>query len=122
MDPLKRGRSVTSSLIPFPRVGRSVEPLEDEDSRVDRHSRSAASSRLLYGQKRTGKSSLIPFPRVGRSDPSWGARGTFFARKKLSMFLCLSNFKRPPPFLRKLKRVPFFFSKLQTVIYVYFLS
>ena len=90
MDPLKRGRSVTSSLIPFPRVGRSVEPLEDEDSRVDRHSRSAASSRLLYGQKRTGKSSLIPFPRVGRSDPSWGARGTFFSQGKnsqCSMFL-----------------------------------
>lgn len=104
MDPLKRGRSVTSSLIPFPRVGRSVEPLEDEDSRVDRHSRSAASSRLLYGQKRTGKSSLIPFPRVGRSDPSWGARGTFFPRKTT---LNVSLSQRPPPFLRKLKRVPF---------------
>ncbi|XP_059087225.1 uncharacterized protein LOC131883712 isoform X7 [Tigriopus californicus] len=40
MDPLKRARVSSSSLIPFPRVGRS---------------------------KRTGKSSLIPFPRVGRS-------------------------------------------------------
>ena len=89
MDPLKRGRSA-SSLIPFPRVGRSVEA-EDEDSnsRVDRlHSRSAFSNRLLYGQKRTGKSSLIPFPRVGRSDPAWGssARGTFGGPTNLNVF------------------------------------
>lgn len=92
MDPLKRGRSA-SSLIPFPRVGRSVEA-EDEDSnsRVDRlHSRSAFSNRLLYGQKRTGKSSLIPFPRVGRSDPTWGsARGTFRPQKISQCFLCFS--------------------------------
>merc|ERR1712062_855555 len=76
MDPLKRGRSA-SSLIPFPRVGRSVEAEDDDSDRSDRHSRSAFNNRLLYGQKRTGKSSLIPFPRVGRSDPAWGssARG-----------------------------------------------
>ena len=74
MDPLKRGRSATSSLIPFPRVGRSVSDLSDDET-VDRSARSAT-NRLLYGQKRTGKSSLIPFPRVGRSDPTWGSRGT----------------------------------------------
>merc|ERR1712004_689813 len=53
MDPLKRGRSA-SSLIPFPRVGRSVEAEDEDSERVDRHSRSAFNNRLLYGQKRTG--------------------------------------------------------------------
>jgi len=77
LEPYKRGRS--SSLIPFPRVGRSVpEPLQSEDSEnpiedeegMLRSTRSSKSQ--FYGQKRTGKSSLIPFPRVGRrSDPSW---------------------------------------------------
>ena len=67
MEPLKRGRTATSSLIPFPRVGRSVSDGED-----------AEAGSYLYGQKRTGKSSLIPFPRVGRrSDPLWQShRGT----------------------------------------------
>merc|ERR1712021_146933 len=75
LEPYKRGRQ--SSLIPFPRVGRSVsEPLEsnaDSDNPNDDQSmlRSTRSSSQFYGQKRTGKSSLIPFPRVGRrSDPS----------------------------------------------------
>ena len=77
LEPYKRGRSASSSLIPFPRVGRSVsEPLEsnaDSDNPNDDPSmlRSTRSSSQFYGQKRTGKSSLIPFPRVGRrSDPS----------------------------------------------------
>jgi hypothetical protein len=52
LDPYKRARA--SSLIPFPRVGRSVD------------STGGAEPRLYFGQKRTGKSSLIPFPRVGR--------------------------------------------------------
>ena len=57
LDPLKRARaSGSSSLIPFPRVGRSVHS-DDAD---------AADSRLYFGQKRAGKSSLIPFPRVGK--------------------------------------------------------
>jgi hypothetical protein len=60
VDPLKRARasaSSSSSLIPFPRVGRSV----------NSHSHMGdADTSLYFGQKRTGKSSLIPFPRVGR--------------------------------------------------------
>ena len=51
LDSLKRAREATSSLIPFPRVGRSA---------------GLANQRLYFGQKRTGKSSLIPFPRVGK--------------------------------------------------------
>jgi len=43
----KRGRPQYSSLIPFPRVGRS-------------------GGGEYYGQKRGGKSGLIPFPRVGK--------------------------------------------------------
>merc|ERR1711936_743666 len=78
LEPYKRGRSASSRLIPFPRVGRSVsEPLQSIDSDHNdemlsqRSSRSASKSQF-YGQKRTGKSSLIPFPRVGRrSDPLW---------------------------------------------------
>merc|ERR1711963_281874 len=77
LEPYKRGRS--SSLIPFPRVGRSVpEPLQSEDSEnpiEDEEgmlSSTRSSKSQFYGQKRTGKSSLIPFPRVGRrSDPLW---------------------------------------------------
>merc|ERR1712141_681389 len=67
MDPLKRGRSA-SSLIPFPRVGRSVEAEDEDSERVDRHSRSAFNNRLLYGQKRTvqKRQALIPFPRTGK--------------------------------------------------------
>merc|ERR1712025_371515 len=49
----KRGRPQYSSLIPFPRVGRS-----DPGSQL-----------IYYGQKRGGKSGLIPFPRVGRAGP-----------------------------------------------------
>merc|ERR1711971_1152081 len=76
LEPYKRGRSASSSLIPFPRVGRSVsEPLEsntDSDPNDDPSMlRATRSTSQFYGQKRTGKSSLIPFPRVGRrSDPS----------------------------------------------------
>merc|ERR1712051_414882 len=77
LEPYKRGRSASSSLIPFPRVGRSVsEPLQsiesdpNDEMLAQRSSRSTNSQ--FYGQKRTGKSSLIPFPRVGRrSDPLW---------------------------------------------------
>merc|ERR1711892_1207815 len=47
----KRGRPQYSSLIPFPRVGRS-----DPGSQL-----------IYYGQKRGGKSGLIAFPRVGRA-------------------------------------------------------
>merc|ERR1712223_794710 len=78
LEPYKRGRSASSSLIPFPRVGRSVsEPLQsiDSDSNdeiLSQRSSRAAPNSQFYGQKRTGKSSLIPFPRVGRrSDPLW---------------------------------------------------
>merc|ERR1712062_185213 len=85
MDPLKRGRSA-SSLIPFPRVGRSVEAEDEDSDRSDRHSRSAFNNRLLYGQKRTGKSSLIPFPRVGRSDPAWGSSARVQKRQALIPF------------------------------------
>jgi len=49
----KRGRPQYSSLIPFPRVGRS------------------GSVREYYGQKRGGKSGLIPFPRVGKRGGPW---------------------------------------------------
>ena len=48
----KRGRPQYSSLIPFPRVGRSA---------------GAPGGMWYYGQKRGGKSGLIPFPRVGRA-------------------------------------------------------
>merc|ERR1712048_929099 len=81
LEPYKRGRSASSSLIPFPRVGRSagsVDPLQSVDSEdinddmLPQRSSRAASNSQFYGQKRTGKSSLIPFPRVGRrSDPLW---------------------------------------------------
>merc|ERR1711971_1143486 len=76
LEPYKRGRSASSSLIPFPRVGRSVsEPLQSIESDPNDEMLAQGSSRStnsqFYGQKRTGKSSLIPFPRVGRrSDPS----------------------------------------------------
>ena len=49
----KRGRPQYSSLIPFPRVGRSSGGKGTRDL-------------MYYGQKRGGKSGLIPFPRVGR--------------------------------------------------------
>lgn len=51
----KRGRPQYSSLIPFPRVGRSS------------GSGGRSNNMWYYGQKRGGKSGLIPFPRVGRS-------------------------------------------------------
>ncbi len=71
VEPFKRGRTGSSSLLPFPRVGRSVDQQDAGADDSDRLS-GAGSSRLLFGQKRTGKSSLIPFPRVGRrSDPLW---------------------------------------------------
>merc|ERR1712010_130703 len=70
LEPYKRGRSASSSLIPFPRVGRSVsEPLEsntDSDNPNDDSSmlRSTRSSSQFYGQKRTvqKRQALIPFP------------------------------------------------------------
>merc|ERR1711862_52068 len=73
LEPYKRGRS--SSLIPFPRVGRSVpEPLQSEDSENSiedeegmlRSTRSSKSQ--FYGQKRTvrKRQALIPFPRTGK--------------------------------------------------------
>jgi len=58
----KRGRPQYSSLIPFPRVGRSL------DHGTPRGlSGNGMSNMWYYGQKRGGKSGLIPFPRVGRS-------------------------------------------------------
>jgi len=74
LEPYKRGRSASSSLIPFPRVGRSVsEPLQSIDSDQNdemlsqRSSRSASKSQF-YGQKRTvqKRQALIPFPRTGK--------------------------------------------------------
>merc|ERR1712029_30849 len=71
LEPYKRGRS--SSLIPFPRVGRSVpEPLQSEDSEnpiedeegMLRSTRSSKSQ--FYGQKRTameGDSERYVYPR-----------------------------------------------------------
>jgi len=50
----KRGRPQYSSLIPFPRVGRSGS------------GGTGTRDLMYYGQKRGGKSGLIPFPRVGR--------------------------------------------------------
>merc|ERR1711951_127370 len=72
LEPYKRGRSASSSLIPFPRVGRSVpesdsiEP-EPNDEHWHRESRSASNSQF-YGQKRTvqKRQALIPFPRTGK--------------------------------------------------------
>merc|ERR1712021_222829 len=110
LEPYKRGRSASSSLIPFPRVGRSVsEPLEsnaDSDNPNDDPSmlRSTRSSSQFYGQKRTGKSSLIPFPRVGRrSDPSlqkWQnlQRDTSNDRVKRSPFGLLAAAAAEPEF------------------------
>merc|ERR1739838_67937 len=74
LEPYKRGRSASSSLIPFPRVGRSVsEPLEsnaDSDNPNDDQNmlRSTRSSSQFYGQKRTvqKRQALIPFPRTGK--------------------------------------------------------
>merc|ERR1711997_123992 len=72
LEPYKRGRSASSSLIPFPRVGRSVsEPLEsnaDSDNPNDDPSmlRSTRSSSQFYGQKRTamqGDSERYVYPR-----------------------------------------------------------
>jgi len=54
----KRGRPQYSSLIPFPRVGRSPDHAAP---------RGGMGNMWYYGQKRGGKSGLIPFPRVGRS-------------------------------------------------------
>ena len=76
LDGLKRARaSGSSSLIPFPRVGRSVPTDVDGDD----------GPRLYFGQKRTGKSSLIPFPRVGkkRGGPrAWDLEGGGELRSK----------------------------------------
>merc|ERR1711997_558583 len=93
LEPYKRGRSASSSLIPFPRVGRSVsEPLEsnaDSDNLNDDPSmlRSTRSSSQFYGQKRTDTSNdrvkrspfgqlaaaaaepefkTLPYPRIGK--------------------------------------------------------
>ena len=68
----------SSSLMAFPRVGRSslmAFPRVGRRSNQDFVGCAKGNSnrlRLLYGQKRAGQSSLIPFPRVGkRSDPNW---------------------------------------------------
>jgi len=74
LEPYKRGRSASSSLIPFPRVGRSVsEPLQsiDSDSNdeiLSQRSSRAAPNSQFYGQKRTvqKRQALIPFPRTGK--------------------------------------------------------
>merc|ERR1711956_108661 len=64
LEPYKRGRSASSSLIPFPRVGRSVsEPLQSIESEpndkmlAQRSSRSTNSQ--FYGQKRTAPSTRV---------------------------------------------------------------
>merc|ERR1711935_1128673 len=59
LEPYKRGRSASSSLIPFPRVGRSVselvsEPLQSIESEPnDEMLAQRSSSSQFYGQKRT---------------------------------------------------------------------
>jgi len=75
LEPYKRGRSASSSLIPFPRVGRSVsEPLQsiDSDSNdeiLSQRSSRAAPNSQFYGQKRTAPNNRVkrslstpPFP------------------------------------------------------------
>merc|ERR1712109_143787 len=77
LEPYKRGRSASSSLIPFPRVGRSagsVDPLQSVDSEdinddmLPQRSSRAAPNSQFYGQKRTvqKRQALIPFPRTGK--------------------------------------------------------
>ena len=96
----------SSSLMAFPRVGRSslmAFPRVGRRSNQDFVGSARGNSnrlRLLYGQKRAGQSSLIPFPRVGkRSDPNWVKElktlslGIFFLivrddRKILSVLNC----------------------------------
>ena len=71
-----RSPSTNSSLIPFPRVGRSmleslqkIKPDQNEKNPSQISSRSPSKSHF-YVQKRTGKSRVIPFSSVGRmSDP-----------------------------------------------------
>ena len=78
LESLKRDRpSGSSTLIAFPRVGRSsafksaADAVQDHQPIICVRNSNRDALRLLYGQKRTGKSSsLIPFPRVGRSDPT----------------------------------------------------
>ena len=69
----KRGRPQYSSLIPFPRVGRSSGPgiVNWVYSMIVHWDMLGDHSKMwYYGQKRGGKSGLIPFPRVGRSGPN----------------------------------------------------
>ena len=90
LDPYKRAPSGSSSLIPFPRVGRSVAsggaPERGDDGANIR-------SAIYFGQKRTGKSSLIPFPRVGRSGPATWAFESGEGGTKNSDVSMKKNFK-----------------------------
>jgi len=135
LEPYKRGRSASSSLIPFPRVGRSVsEPLQSIDSDQNdemlsqRSSRSASKSQF-YGQKRTAPSTRVkrslstlplrqfPVPnRLIRLVP--GKRGNQYKREPTVMIPVARIGKRPDglsaaqftaqPEHQSLKRDPWF--------------
>jgi len=116
LEPYKRGRSASSSLIPFPRVGRSVsEPLQSIESEpndemlAQRSSRSTNSQ--FYGQKRTAPSTRVkrsalstssfpvrqfPVPnRLIRLLPGNGKRGNQYKREPTGMIPVARIGKRP---------------------------
>ena len=72
IESLKRGHSSsTSSLIPFPRVGRSASTTADIiKQRLQRSGASHTSTLVPFPRVGRTKSSLVPFPRVGKSSKS----------------------------------------------------
>ena len=73
IESLKRGHSSsTSSLIPFPRVGRSASTTADRIKQRLQRSGAGHTSTLVPFPRvgRMSKSSLVPFPRVGKSSKS----------------------------------------------------
>ena len=73
IESLKRGHSSSSSsLIPFPRVGRSASTTADRiQQRLQRSGAGHTSTLVPFPRVgRMSKSSLVPFPRVGKSSKS----------------------------------------------------
>ena len=72
IESLKRGHSSsTSSLIPFPRVGRSASTTADRiKQRLQRSGASHTSTLVPFPRVGRTKSSLVPFSRVGKSSKS----------------------------------------------------
>ena len=72
IESLKRGHSSsTSSLIPFPRVGRSASTTADIiKQRLQRSGAGHTSTLVPFPRVGRTKSSLVPFPRVGKSSKS----------------------------------------------------